>query len=69
MQDIPVSGRIHIAVMLTDTPEDLESIVAVGYGSQYKEQITSAITQVKVGFSIYLCIHPKSDQKARNPLS
>lgn len=54
MQDIPVSGRIHIAVMLTDTPENLESVVAVGYGSQYKEQITSAITQVKVEFSIYV---------------
>ena len=47
-QEIPVAGRTYIAVTLTENSEDLESVVVVGYGVQHKEQITSAITQVKV---------------------
>lgn len=46
-QDIPVGSRKQIDVVLTDDTELLDEVVVIGYGTQKKGDVTSAITSVK----------------------
>lgn len=45
-QELPVSGRSVIDVVLAENIQSLEEIVVVGYGSQQKSQVTGAISSV-----------------------
>ncbi len=45
--EIPVKGRKVINVTLSEESESLEEIVIVGYGTQKKESVVGAITQIK----------------------
>lgn len=44
--DVPVGGRAVVDVTLEESTEALEEIVVVGYGTQRKKDVTSAITVV-----------------------
>ncbi len=46
---IPINGKSEIEVALELSSQDLKEIVVIGYGSQKKQDITSAIATVKVG--------------------
>ncbi|VFB14445.1 Outer membrane receptor proteins, mostly Fe transport [Bacteroides heparinolyticus] len=46
-QEIPVGSRKQIDVVLTDDTELLDEVVVIGYGTQKKGDVTSAITSVK----------------------
>lgn len=45
--EIPVNGKKVINVTLEEASESLDEIVIVGYGTQKKESVVGAITQVK----------------------
>ena len=47
MQEVAVAGRTEIAVQLRATSSDLDEVVVVGYGTQSKEDVTTAISTVK----------------------
>lgn len=49
---VNVSGKSKIEVQLVPTAESLDEIVVVGYGTQKKESLTGAITQIK-GDQVY----------------
>lgn len=51
-QTIPVNGRDKIEVNLAPSAEALDEVVVVGYGTQKKESLTGAITQIK-GDEVY----------------
>ncbi len=44
--EIPVAGRSHIDVALTEAVQNLESVVVVGYGTLDKKEVTSAISHI-----------------------
>lgn len=46
MQDVSISGKTSIAVILKEDSELLEEVVVVGYGAQKKESVVGAISQV-----------------------
>ncbi len=46
-QVIPVNGRSNISVTLLENTEELDEVVAIGYGVQKKSSVTGAISQVK----------------------
>ncbi|PWK21614.1 TonB-linked SusC/RagA family outer membrane protein [Arcicella aurantiaca] len=46
---IPINGKAEINATLELSTQDLKEIVVIGYGSQKKQDITSAIAAVKVG--------------------
>jgi TonB-linked SusC/RagA family outer membrane protein len=46
-QEIPVNGKKVINVTMSEESESLDEIVIVGYGTQKKESVVGAITQVK----------------------
>ena len=46
---IPINGKSEINAILELSSQDLKEIVVIGYGSQKKQDITSAISAVKVG--------------------
>ena len=48
MQEIPVGNRTTINVALADESVGLEEVVAVGYGTQKKVNLTGAVSQVKM---------------------
>lgn len=48
MQEL-IKGRTQIDVRLKPESQDLKEVVVIGYGSQRKQDITSAITTVKLG--------------------
>lgn len=45
-QEIPVAGQSTIDVTLEEDAQALEEVVVVGYGSQAKKEITTAVTSV-----------------------
>lgn len=45
--EIPINGRSVINVTLEESSESLDEIVIVGYGTQKKESVVGAISQVK----------------------
>ncbi|MCD7936826.1 MAG: TonB-dependent receptor [Tannerellaceae bacterium] len=45
-QEIPVSGQTHITVRLMEATELLDEVVVVGYGTQKKESVIGAISQL-----------------------
>jgi TonB-linked SusC/RagA family outer membrane protein len=45
-QEIPVSGQTNLNITLQEDSEQLEEVVVVGYGSQRKESVVAAISQV-----------------------
>jgi len=47
-QDVPVAGQTNIDVILEEDAQALEEVVVVGYGSQAKKEITTAVTSVNV---------------------
>jgi TonB-linked SusC/RagA family outer membrane protein len=48
MQEIPIGNKTDINVALEDDSIGLEEVVAVGYGSQKKVNMTGAVSQVKM---------------------
>ncbi len=47
-QEVPVAGQTNIDVVLEEDAQALEEVVVVGYGSQAKKEITTAVTSVNV---------------------
>ncbi len=47
-QEIPITGKSSINVIIVEDAIGLEEVVAIGYGVQKKENLTGAISQVKV---------------------
>ncbi|WP_423129816.1 SusC/RagA family TonB-linked outer membrane protein [Gaoshiqia sp. Z1-71] len=47
-QEVKTDGKIHIDVMMEEESIGLDEVVAVGYGTQKKVNLTGAITAVKV---------------------
>ena len=47
-QEIAVSGKILIDVVMEEDAIGIEEVIAVGYGSQKKESLTGAVDQVKM---------------------
>ncbi|WP_149274633.1 SusC/RagA family TonB-linked outer membrane protein [Pareuzebyella sediminis] len=45
-QEIPVAGQTTIDITLAEDAQALEEVVVVGYGSQQKKEITTAVTSV-----------------------
>lgn len=45
-QEIPVNGRTTISVNLEEDVESLDEVVVVGYGTQKKESVVGAISQI-----------------------
>lgn len=46
-QEIPVKGRSIINVVLNEDVEDLKEVVVIGYGTQKKKDVNSAISSIK----------------------
>jgi TonB-linked SusC/RagA family outer membrane protein len=46
-QEVLISGRSTIGVQLVVTPSALNEVVVIGYGSQRKADVTSAVTTIK----------------------
>ena len=46
-QEFPVSGRTSFSIDLKSTSRDLNEVVVVGYGTQKKGEVTSAVASVK----------------------
>ena len=46
--EIPVNGKTIIDVNLEEDVESLDEVVVIGYGTQKKESVVGAITQIKV---------------------
>lgn len=44
--EVPVSGQSSINVILEEDAQALEEVIVVGYGSQQKKEITTAVTSV-----------------------
>lgn len=49
---VPVNGQKELNIIMKSTAEALDEIVVVGYGTQKKESLTGAITQIK-GDDVY----------------
>ncbi len=45
-QEIPVNGKISINVIMSEETEDIEEVVAIGYGVQKKVNLTGSVTSV-----------------------
>lgn len=45
-QDVPVNGKTSFVIVLKEDSEMLEEVVVVGYGTQKKESVVGAISQV-----------------------
>jgi TonB-linked SusC/RagA family outer membrane protein len=45
-QEVPLNGQSRLDVVLVETTTALEEVVVVGYGTQKKESVVGAITQV-----------------------
>ena len=45
-QEIPVNGRTAIDVVLVEDSQVVEDVIVVGYGTQKKESLTAAISQI-----------------------
>lgn len=45
-QEVPVNGRTHIEIFLSEDSKVLDEVVVVGYGSQSKRRVTTAISSV-----------------------
>lgn len=45
-QEIPISGKKVIDVVLTETQEALNEVVVIGYGSQSRETVTTSVTKL-----------------------
>ncbi|SDE02593.1 TonB-linked outer membrane protein, SusC/RagA family [Mucilaginibacter pineti] len=46
-QEIPVSGKSTVNVSMAESSNSLKEVVVVGYGTQKREELTSAVTNVK----------------------
>lgn len=46
-QEVPVSGKANIDIVLVEETIGIEEVVAVGYGTQKKSHLTAAVDQVK----------------------
>ena len=47
VQEVPVNGKATIDVVLSESLEQLEEVVLIGYGAQKKKELTGAVAQVK----------------------
>lgn len=45
-QEVPLNGRTNLDVRLAEAANTLQEVVAVGYGTQRRETVTSSITRV-----------------------
>lgn len=45
-QEVPVGGRTQITITLSDTKTDLGEVVVIGYGTQRKRDVTTAVVSV-----------------------
>lgn len=48
-QEVPVAGKSSINVVLAEDAIDIDEVVAIGYGSIKKSDITGSVSSVKVG--------------------
>ncbi|MCK9331138.1 MAG: TonB-dependent receptor plug domain-containing protein, partial [Candidatus Cloacimonetes bacterium] len=46
-QDIPMSGKTSIEIVLVEDTKTLDEVVVVGYGTQSKKTLTGAISSIK----------------------
>lgn len=46
-KEVPVNGRTSVDVVLESANQDLQQVVVVGYGTQKKRDVTSAVASVK----------------------
>ncbi len=46
-QEIPVKGRKTINVTLEETAKTLDEVVVIGYGTQKKEDLNSAVSSIR----------------------
>ncbi len=61
-QTVPVNGQTTLNVTMKDNSTNLQDVVVVGYGTQKKASLTSAITQIK-GDEVF------SNRQVSNPAS
>jgi len=47
LKEIPVEGKVKINAKLKPSSIDIDEVVAIGYGTQKKKEITGAVVQVK----------------------
>lgn len=47
--EIPLNGKTPLSIILKSQAASLDEVVLIGYGSQKKKDVTSAITTVKLG--------------------
>ena len=45
-QEVSIDNRTQISIKLTENPQALNDVVVVGYGTQRKDELTSAVTNV-----------------------
>lgn len=45
--EVPINGNSELTIPLTEAGEQLDEIVVIGYGTQKKESVVAAISQVK----------------------
>ncbi|MCF6407464.1 TonB-dependent receptor [Chitinophaga filiformis] len=45
-QEVPVNGRTQITITMDDTKTDLGEVVVIGYGTQRKRDVTTAVVSV-----------------------
>ncbi|MBT9188266.1 SusC/RagA family TonB-linked outer membrane protein [Zobellia russellii] len=48
-KEIPVNGQTNMVITLEESAAGLDEVVVVGYGSQSKKKITSAVSEVDMG--------------------
>lgn len=46
IQEVPVSGKTNINVVMTEEAIGLDEVVAIGYGSRQKKDLTGAVSQI-----------------------
>src|SRR3546814_16717880 len=46
-REIPVSGRTLVDVRLREAISEMEEIIVVGYGTQKKQEVSTAISQIQ----------------------
>src|SRR3546814_14902080 len=46
-REIPVSGRTLVDVRLREAFSEMEEIIVVGYGTQKKQEVSTAISQIQ----------------------
>ncbi|MDR3329194.1 MAG: SusC/RagA family TonB-linked outer membrane protein, partial [Prevotellaceae bacterium] len=47
-QEVPVNGRVYVAVALSEDAKAIDEVVVVGYGTQSSKLLTTSISKVKM---------------------